>query len=89
MTATTSLVERLGGRVYSFRALARLYYPHVKPETASRYLRRFIHGDPEMLRTLMRMGYKAHQHYLQPRHIAYIASELGTPEEFIEDTKKR
>lgn len=89
MTTTTSLVERLGGRVYPFRALARLYYPHVKPETASRYLRRFIHGDPVMLKALISLGYRPHQHNLRPRQIAYIVSELGTPEEFIEDTKKR
>lgn len=67
---------------YTFRALARLYYPQYQPKTASRYFRSLLHGDPHILRGLQKHGYTTKQRKLSPRLVAFIAQELGTPQEF-------
>lgn len=70
--------------IYTFRALSVLYYPHLKPETASRYLRRLIHADPYMLKELVACGYRQNQRRLSFRLIRQIVKHLGEPQEFYE-----
>ncbi|MDY3091078.1 MAG: DUF4248 domain-containing protein [Porphyromonas sp.] len=74
------------GRMYTFRSVAVRYYPHLKPETASRYLRRLIHGDPLLLEGLMLRCYRPRQRRLTPRQIQFLIEELGEPQEFYEIT---
>lgn len=82
----TTIIHRVApperGRVYTFRAVATMYYPHLKPETASRYLRRLIHADPYILGDLTDCGYRYNQRRLTPRQIDNIRKHLGDPAEF-------
>lgn len=80
----TSMTAPIRGRIYTFRALAQLYYPEVKPQTASRSLRRLIHGDPLMMKQLHQCGYQTKQRQLSVKQIACIVEHLGLPEEFFE-----
>ncbi|MDY5858301.1 MAG: DUF4248 domain-containing protein [Porphyromonas sp.] len=88
MANTSNLVhiplER--GYMYTFRSVAMRYYPHLKPETASRYFRRLINSDPMLLRGLMLRCYRPRQRSLTPRQIEYLIEELGEPKEFYEIT---
>ena len=79
---TKHICELLAPLNYTFRALARLYYPQYQPETASRYMRRLLHGDPLLYGGLRSRGYHPKCRKLSPRQIAFIAEELGSPEEF-------
>lgn len=72
------------GVVHTFRALAVLYYPHLRPETASRYLRRLIHADPYLFGDLRRLGYRRNQRSLSPKQVQGIVGHLGEPAEFYE-----
>lgn len=72
------------GSVYTFRAIARMYYPHVAPETASRYLRRLVESDPLIMQEFLRSGYRLRQRKLTPRQVRCLVEVLGTPSEFIE-----
>lgn len=71
------------GAVYTFRAIARMYYPHVAPETASRCLRRLVHGDPLIMQEFRRSGYRLRQRRLTPRQVHCLLEVLGTPSEFV------
>lgn len=81
---TSDLKQLFGCAVYTFRALARLYYPWLKPEVASRSLRRLLHGDPYIMESLVRSGYKNSQRKITPKQISIVIEHLGTPWEFAE-----
>ncbi len=70
-------------RVYGFREFAMMYYPHVRPEYASRRLRRIINEDPYLRADLEARGFRPGARTLLPHHVACLLQHLGTPDEFI------
>lgn len=82
----TKMKTSIRGRIYTFRSLAKMYYPTVDEATASRYLRRLIHGDPLMMQDLSERGYQPKQRQLSIRQVSTIVEHLGLPEEFVEYT---
>lgn len=69
-------------RVYAFRDLAVLYYPRVRPDLASRKLRRLIKYDPLIANGLRRRGFRPGKRQLSPVHIDYLVEHLGSPSDF-------
>lgn len=71
-------------RVYSFRELAQLYYPHLRGPSASRALRSLIALDPKFCHEMRRRGFRPSQRHLAPYQIEVLLEQLGSPREFYE-----
>ncbi len=66
--------------IYSHQELAVLYFPDIRPESASSQLSRWINRDPELLEELRRVGYHKHQRTFTPRQVNILFDHLGDPE---------
>lgn len=89
--STSKLLQRklardceLEFRVYSFRELASLYFPHYQPSSASRALRQLITHDALFKRQLQRRGFSLTRCTISPYQIEIVLQQLGTPREFYE-----
>jgi len=66
---------------YSHQEVAVLYFPYIRPESASSQLSRWINRDSELLDELRRVGYIKHQRTFTPRQLTILFDHLGEPEE--------
>jgi hypothetical protein len=66
-------------RSYTKSELAMLYVVDTLQETAERILRRWIHGNPELMKALQEKNYNKHCHILAPIHVQIIFEHLGEP----------
>lgn len=66
-------------RSYGKSELALCYMPHLRPETAARTLRRWIHMCPHLQECLTQTGYTPTQKLLTPLQVKYIVEHLGVP----------
>lgn len=89
--STSKLLQRklardceLEFRVYSFRELASLYFPHYQPSSASRALRQLITHGALFKRQLQRRGFSLTRRKISPYQIEVVLQQLGTPREFYE-----
>ena len=61
----------------SRRELAQRYFPDSKGRLAVARLRRWIEGDPQMLRDLLEVGYRPHVHSLSEAVVEVLDRYLG------------
>ena len=66
-------------RSWGYQELAILYFPHVKPESASRQLARCIGVIQELSSQLAANGWKPGRKLLTPKQAACIFRHLGPP----------
>lgn len=66
-------------RTWGYQELAILYFPHIKPESATRQLRRWICFSSELLSQLTAYGWKPGRKVLTPKQAACIFRHLGPP----------
>lgn len=73
------IMNKRGKPTFSHQELAVMYFPDVRPESASSMLSRWINRDPELLDELRRMGYRKHQRTFTPRQVNILFDHLGDP----------
>ena len=59
--------------------LALLYFPHLKQQSATISLRRWINTNVELKRRLISAGWQDYQKYLTPRQVEVFYAVLGKP----------
>jgi len=66
-------------RVWGYQELAICYFPHIKPQSASNQLRRWINYSPELLEKLAGCHWVPGRKILTPRQVRCIVDHLGEP----------
>lgn len=66
-------------RTWGYQELAMCYFPHIKPESATNQLSRWIRFCPELQSRLVEQGWKPGQKILTPRQADCIVEHLGEP----------
>ena len=66
-------------RSWGYQDLAILYFPHIKPESATRQLGRWIGVSRELMSQLTANGWKPGRKLLTPKQAACIFRHLGPP----------
>jgi len=66
-------------KTYSVKELAILYNPEVSPSTATRRLKRWIHGSQELMQRLQQYGWSEKSKIYTPKQTAILFEWLGYP----------
>lgn len=66
-------------RTYGFCELAQLYCPCIRPQNASRQLRRWIDYNPQCRAELESLGWRPRRKVLLPIQVACLFTYLGEP----------
>lgn len=66
-------------RSWGYQELAILYFPHIKPDSATRQLGRWIGVSRELISQLTANGWKPGRKLLTPKQAACIFRHLGPP----------
>ena len=70
---------RWKNRSFTYRELGIRYSPEVKPAVASRRLKQWVTGNPNLLRSLEELGWTHSQRLLTPKQVECIVRVLGEP----------
>lgn len=75
----TAMEDTFKIRSYGFVELAQLYLPDILRDSASKRLRAWINGNPNLARTLSNLGYTSKIRLLTPEMVKEITRHLGEP----------
>lgn len=66
-------------RTWGYQELAMRYFPHVKPDSATNQLRRWILYSPELQSHLSACGWIPGNKMLTPKQVSVIVDHFGEP----------
>jgi len=66
-------------RSYSWQELGLLYSPDIRPEAASKRLRRWVDFAPELTHALQKAGWKKGNRILTTSQVRILVNHLGEP----------
>ncbi|MCD7977423.1 MAG: DUF4248 domain-containing protein [Tannerellaceae bacterium] len=64
---------------YSWKEIACMYHPGVKPDTATKRLRKWLDIHPTLIQELEKVGWKKGMKVLSPLQIEVLVYHLGGP----------